>query len=149
MDAATRERLGEMFCGWYIRRDDPAHFIDFRDGDTPENADPVRVRDLANEDIQAKLATFIGAGGVTIWDRIVALMGEFARADRVVLAPPVWDIDGHELLDDWTHRTCAAYLQDPPRVELNVVPLGVPDENRDDVKAIREAIRREVERAKE
>src|SRR5262245_11039828 len=116
MDAATRERLGEMFCGWYSRRDDPSRFSDFNAGDAPESADPVRVRDVAKRDIQAKLATFTGAGGLTIWERIVSLVEVSRRSDPVVLAPRVWKIDGYELLDDWNHRTCAAYLLDPSRV---------------------------------
>ncbi len=46
-----------MFCGWYFRRDEPTRVIDFAAGDVSEDADPVRVRDVASEVMQERLAT--------------------------------------------------------------------------------------------
>jgi hypothetical protein len=131
-----------MFCGWYIRRDDPSRFIDFRAGDVPENADPIRVCDVAREDIQVKLDTFLRADGLTIWGRITGLVDEFSGCDLVVLKPEVWTVDGRELLDDGNHRACAAYLADPPQVAIDPLVLGVPHADRPDVRAIRLAIKR-------
>jgi hypothetical protein len=67
VDAATRERLGEMFCGWYFRRDEPTRVIDFAAGDVPDDAEPVRVRDVASEGMRERLATAgVHADGTSI-----------------------------------------------------------------------------------
>jgi hypothetical protein len=71
VDAATRERLGEMFCGWYFRRDELTPVIDFAAGGVPEDADPARVRDVACEVMQERLATAgVHADGTSIWIRL-------------------------------------------------------------------------------
>jgi hypothetical protein len=137
VDAATRERLGGMFCGWYFRRDEPTRVIDFAAGDVPEDADPVRVRDVASEVMQERLATAgVHPDGTSIWSRISTAVERFRGCGCVILIVPVWNVDGRELLHDGTHRACAVYLLDPPRVELDVLSLGTPDLARPDVQAI-------------
>jgi hypothetical protein len=140
VDAATRAHLGELFCGWYFHRDDPSRVIDFAAGDRWEDAVPVRVRDVADADMQAKLATIVRAtDGTTIWGRISDAVERFRRCDCVALILPAWNIDGRELLLDATHRACAIYMLDPPDVELDVLSLGAPDPALPDVRAIRAA----------
>lgn len=103
MDAATRERLGEMFCGWYFRGDEPARVSDFAAGDVPEDADPIRLRDVASEVMQERFATAgVRADGTSIWSRISAAVERFRGCGCVVLIVPVWNVDGRELLHDGT-----------------------------------------------
>jgi hypothetical protein len=77
VDAATRDRLGDLFCGWYRNRHDDSE-INFAAGDDWKDAIPVRVRDVAEEGWQAWLAT---AGrqddGTMIWERISAAIERF------------------------------------------------------------------------
>jgi hypothetical protein len=140
VDAATRDRLGDLFCGWYRNPHDDSE-INFAAGDDWNDAIPVRVRDVADEGWQAWLAT---AGrqddGTMIWERISATVERFRECDCAVLVAPAWNIDGRELIHDGTHRACAIYLLDPPRVELDLLPLGpLPPHRANEARAIRAA----------
>src|SRR6266545_581235 len=113
-----------MFCGWYFRRDEPTRVIDFAAGDV-------------SEVMQERLATAgVHPDGTSIWSRISTAVERFRGCGCVILIVPVWNVDGRELLHDGTHRACAVYLLDPPRVELEVLSLGTPDLARPDVQAI-------------
>ena len=129
-----------MFCGWYRNRHDDSE-INFGAGNRWEDAVAVRVRDVADTETQTWLATAgRQADGTMIWERISLAVERLRDCSCVILVLPAWNIDGGELLIDGTHRACAVYLLNPPRVECDVLPLGEPDPTRPDVRAIRAAL---------
>ena len=95
MDAATRDRLGDLFCGWYRNRHDDSeiNFAAATTGRTP---------------YRSAFATSPTRGG--------------RRGSRPL------------------HRACAIYLLDPPRIELDLLPLGpLPPHRANEARAIHAA----------
>jgi hypothetical protein len=124
----TREEHGHLWLGWYVHRSDPARPFGPPIWETVDDAQQLRIRDLA-EDARVweamsqpdpKDTTQSHAKCIEHYEE------RYRDTDGVAVVLPAWRVPEGFVLRDGMHRACALYRLDPPVLDFDLIVSDAP-----------------------